>query len=93
MLRRFDSCPFLHIIKNIITMEKPTKTVRVSAGTRIYYFDAHKDKKGQPYISISEIPGNNNPGKKERQRIFIHTEDIDKFADAFEEIAAHIKNS
>lgn len=73
-------------------MEKPTKTVRVSAGTRIYYFDAHKDKKGQPYISISEIPSGHNPGKKERQRIFIHTEDIDKFADAFEEIAAHIKN-
>jgi len=73
-------------------MEKPTKTVRVSAGTRIYYFDAHKDKKGQPYISISEVPTDRNPGKKERQRIFVHVEDIDKVAAAFTDIANHIKN-
>lgn len=73
-------------------MEKPTKTVRVSAGTRIYYFDAHIDKKGQPYISISEVPVDRNPGKKARQRIFVHVEDIDKFAGAFAELANHIKN-
>ncbi|NBJ07215.1 DUF3276 family protein [Alistipes sp. Z76] len=73
-------------------MDKPTKTLRVSAGTRIYYFDAHKDSKGQPYISVSEIPVDRSPGKKQRQRIFIHDEDIDKFSAAFAEIADHIKN-
>lgn len=73
-------------------MEKPTKTVRISAGTRIYYFDVHKDKKGQPYISISEVPVDRNPGKKERQRVFVHTEDIDKFADAFAEIIKYVKS-
>lgn len=73
-------------------MENPTKTVRVSAGTRIYYFDAHKDKKGQPYLSITEVPVDRSPGKKSRQRIFIHAEDIDKFAAAFAEIAKSIKS-
>lgn len=73
-------------------MEKPTKTLSVSAGTRIYYFDAHKDNKGQPYISIAEVPVDRNPGKKHRQRIFVHIEDIDKFANAFAELANHIKN-
>lgn len=73
-------------------MNKPTKTVRVSAGTRIYYFDAHKDKKGQPYISITEVPVDRSPGKKSRQRIFIHAEDLDSFADAFAEIAKSIKS-
>lgn len=73
-------------------MENPTKTVRVSAGTRIYYFDAQKDKKGQPYLSITEVPVDRSPGKKSRQRIFIHAEDLDSFADAFAEIAKSIKS-
>lgn len=73
-------------------MNKPTKTVRVSAGTRIYYFDAQKDKKGQPYLSITEVPVDRSPGKKSRQRIFIHAEDLDSFADAFAEIAKSIKS-
>lgn len=73
-------------------MRKPTKTKSVSAGTRIYYFDAHNDNKGQPYLSISEVPVDRSPGPKRRQRIFIHIEDIEKFADAFNEMAKHIKN-
>ena len=73
-------------------MENPTKTVRVSAGTRLYYIDAHKDKKGQPYISITEVPVDRSPGKKKRQRIFVHAEDIDKFAAALSEVANHVKN-
>lgn len=73
-------------------MENPFKTVCVSAGTRVYYFDAYKDGKGQSYISVSEIPVDRSPGKKQRQRIFIHGEDIDKFSAAFAEIADHIKN-
>lgn len=72
-------------------MNQPTKTIRVSAGTRIYYFDALTDKKEQPYLSISEIPTDSNPGNKKRRRIFIHGEDFGKFAKAFNEIANHIK--
>ncbi|RXE61960.1 DUF3276 family protein [Paramuribaculum intestinale] len=74
-------------------MDKPTKTVRVSAGTRIYYFDAHKDKNGHPYISISEIPGRHNPGSHKRKRVFIHKEDMDKFAGAFAEMVAHVNKN
>lgn len=66
--------------------------MRVSAGTRIYYFDARKDKKGQPYLSIAEVPVDRNPGKKDRQRIFVHVEDIEKFATAFAELSQHIKH-
>ena len=72
-------------------MDKPTKTVSVSAGTRIYYVDARQDKKGRPYVSISEVPLDNNPGKKERQRIFIHHEDLDKVLSALSEVSDHVK--
>lgn len=67
-------------------------TERVSAGTRIYYVDALQDKKGQPYLSISEVPVDRNPGKKERQRIFVHHEDIDRLIDALTKVSTYIKN-
>lgn len=73
-------------------MDKPTISKRISAGTRVYYIDAHTDRKGQPYISISEIPTDKSPGKKKRQRIFLHAENVDQFAQAFAEVANHIKN-
>lgn len=73
-------------------MYKPTISKRISAGTRVYYIDAHTDSKGQHYISISEIPTDKSPGKKKRQRIFLHAENIEKFAQAFAEVANHIKN-
>ena len=76
------------------TMEKePIFTKCVSAGTRVYYMDAHSDKKGQPYISISEVPTRRNPGKKDRRRIFVHMEDITKFAEAFAEVAKYITDN
>ncbi len=74
-------------------MDNPTKAVCVSAGTRVYYIDAHKDTKGQPYLMLTEVPVDRSPGKKKRQRIFIHVEDLDKFAAAFAEVANHVKNN
>lgn len=73
-------------------MDKPTISKRISAGTRVYYIDAHTDRKGQPYMSISEIPTDKSPGKKKRQRIFLHKENIEQFAQAFAEVADQIKN-
>ncbi len=73
-------------------MEKPIKTVSISAGTRVYYLDVHVDSKGQQFIAISEVPTDKHPGKKKRQRIFLHANLIDKFANAFAEIVDHIKN-
>lgn len=74
-------------------MEKPKFTKRVSGGTRLYYIDVHTDRKGADYITISEIPTDKNPARKERQRVFIHREDFDKFAKAFAEVANYIKKS
>lgn len=73
-------------------MDKPTISKCISAGTRVYYIDAHTDCKGQPYMSISEIPTDKSPGKKKRQRIFLHKENIEQFAQAFAEVADKIKN-
>ncbi len=73
-------------------MENLIKSVRVSAGTRVYYFDVHKDKNGHHYLSITEVPVGQNSGKRKRQRIFIHIEDIEKFSDAFNEMAKHTKD-
>lgn len=74
-------------------MNKPTFSKSISAGTRVYYIDARSDSKDQPYISISEIPTDKSPGKKKRQRVFIHAENVEQFARAFAEVADHIKSS
>ena len=71
---------------------QPIITKQVSAGTRIYYLDVHIDKKGQRFLAISEINTSKTSGKKKRQRIFIHAENIDKFAEALVEVANFIKN-
>ena len=74
-------------------MEKnPIKTKRVSAGTRIYYLDAFKDSKGSPYLSISEIPTDKSPGNKKRQRIFVHAQNLETFANALNEMVAELSN-
>lgn len=64
-------------------MEKPKFTEQVSAGTRIYYFDVHIDRKGVPFITCSEIPTKKNPAMKDPERVFVHLEDFDKFAEAY----------
>lgn len=70
---------------------KSIKTKRISAGTRVYYIDAFVDKKGQPFIAISEIPTGKCPGKKKRQRIFIHLENVNKFAKMYREVARFVR--
>lgn len=72
-------------------MEAPIISRCVSAKTRVYYIDAHVDRKGQHYISVSEIPKDKTPGKKERQRVFIHAENMDEFLSALSEVANQIK--
>ena len=72
--------------------KQPIFSKRVSAGTRVYYIDAHVDHKCQPYITLSEIPTDKSPGKKKRQRIFIHFENVDKIAEAFSKVADYVKN-
>ena len=68
-------------------MNEPLFSKRISAGTRVYYIDAHKDRKGQTYISISEIPTDAHPDKeKKRRRIFVHKEVLKSFLDNLTEV-------
>ena len=74
-------------------METPIISMCVSAKKRVYYIDAHVDRKGQHYISLSEIPKDNKPGMKVRQRVFIHADYIDEVLNALSEVSNHIKES
>lgn len=75
-------------------MEQPIFSKRISAGTRVYYIDARVDKGGRKYITLTEIPTSKHPQKnQERQRIFIHSENIDAFAEALAEVAKQLKTS
>ncbi len=74
-------------------MANKNTSISVSAGTRVYYFDMNVDAKGQQYLSISEIPTDHSPGTKKRQRIFVHGDNIARFAEALNEIASnYVKN-
>lgn len=66
-------------------MEKPIFSKCVSTGTRVYYIDVFLDKKQGRYITVSEIPTDRTPGNRKRQRIFIHGQNVERFAEAFAE--------
>ncbi len=70
---------------------KPIFSKKISAGTRVYYFDARQDSKGQCYLTISEIPTDKAPAGKKRQRLFIHAEYLGDFVDAFAELSDAIE--
>lgn len=67
-------------------MNEPTKTIKVSAGTRVYYLDAYTDAKGQEYAVISEVPSDTKPGQKKRQRIIVHANCMERFTQAVDEM-------
>lgn len=71
---------------------KPIFSKSVSAGSRVYYVDVNVDRKGQKYMAITEIPTGKAAQKKKRQRVFVHAENIDRFAQAFAEVSGFIKN-
>lgn len=73
-------------------MENPLFTKRVSAGSRVYYFDVFTDKQGEPYMAISEIPTDVSPGEKKRQRLFIHADAIERIATAFKKASTFMRS-
>lgn len=87
---RFLPAPLIHII----TMEKIKHIISrsISAGTRVYYFDANKDSKGHPYLVITEIHKDGAPGEKKRQKLFIHSDNMDEFISTLTEMAGQIKD-
>lgn len=73
-------------------MEKePLLSVQMSTGTRVYYFDAHKDRKGKFYLAISEIPTDKKPGRKRRSKLFVHSNNLAHFVESLEKITDSIK--
>lgn len=72
-------------------VDKKLFSKKISAGTRVYYLDVDADAKGQPYLSISEIATDKAPEKKRRQQIFVHSENLNAFAKALEEVISFIK--
>lgn len=72
---------------------KPIFSKSVSAQTRVYYIDTHKDRTGQSYLTISEIPKDKTPGNKKRQRVFVHANNADAFLEAIQEAVKTIKKN
>ncbi|MDO4707721.1 MAG: DUF3276 family protein [Porphyromonadaceae bacterium] len=60
----------------------------VKAGSRFYYIDAKQDASGNYYMVMSESRVGSPTGVRERQRIFVYQEDIEKFVLALEEVSA-----
>ncbi|MDO4692074.1 MAG: DUF3276 family protein [Porphyromonadaceae bacterium] len=58
----------------------------VKAGSRFYYLDAKQDQQGNNYLVISESRINARTGQRERQRIFVYEEDINKFVQGLGEV-------
>ncbi len=71
---------------------EPIFSKRVSAGSRVYYIDAHVDRQNQQYITIAEIRKGNLARDERRQQIFIHAENIAKIIGAIAEVALHNHN-
>ena len=71
-------------------MDKPKFSKFASGGSRIYYFDVYEDKKGSPFVCISEIPTDRDKGSKKRHRIFVHSDHLEGFREALNAAVEHI---
>ena len=65
------------------------KSVKLNAGSRTFYFDVRADKQGNRYVSIAEVPNSNS--KRQRHRIFIYEEDLEKFREALADAIKLVK--
>lgn len=76
-------------------MEKEKDTLFsqfLSAGTRVYYFDAKVDVNGNLYMALSEIPTDKASKLKKRQRLFVPQCKIDAYVEAINKVAEFIKS-
>ena len=62
---------------------------RVRAGSRTYYFDIKKNSKNDNYLVISESKRVGDENEKQRHRIMVFEEDIEKFAHSFFQIVKY----
>ena len=67
---------------------------RVRAGSRTYYFDIKKNSKDDNYLVISESKRMGEDNEKQRHRIMVFEEDIEKFSNSFFQVVSYfLKNS
>lgn len=67
---------------------------RVRAGSRTYYFDIKKNSKSDNYLVISESKRVGDDNEKQRHRIMVFEEDIEKFSHSFFQVVTYfLKNS
>lgn len=70
----------------------------VKAGKRMYYLDVKRDRKGELYISMTESKRMKDQGDPmhpifEKHKIFLYHEDLERFANAFSEVADYTRNN
>lgn len=70
----------------------------VKAGKRIYYLDVKCDRKGDYYISMTESKRVKEATVVaqpvfEKHKIFLFSEDLDKFVTAFREVAQYVRDN
>ena len=67
---------------------------RVRAGSRTYYFDVKKNTKDDNYLVISESKRMKDDNEKQRHRIMVFEEDIEKFSHSFFQVISYfLENS
>ena len=67
---------------------------RVRAGSRTYYFDIKKNSKEDNYLVISESKKTREESEKQRHRIMVFEEDIEKFSNSFFQVVSYfLENS
>ena len=67
---------------------------RVRAGSRTYYFDIKKNSKEDNYLVISESKKTRDENEKQRHRIMVFEEDIEKFSNSFFQVVSYfLENS
>lgn len=61
----------------------PVFSSRIRAGSRTYYFDVKKNSKDDFYLVVSESKRTREETEKQRNRIMVFEEDLEKFVDSF----------
>lgn len=60
-------------------------TTKVSAGSRVYFFDIKESREGKKYLTISE-----KNAKNERNRIMVFEENVQEFQAEFEKSVGYL---
>ncbi|MDH4127230.1 MAG: PUR family DNA/RNA-binding protein, partial [Spirochaetota bacterium] len=79
---------------NDVEERKEVFSSRVRAGSRTYYFDIKKNTKEDNYLVISESKRVKDESEKQRHRIMVFEEDIEKFSYSFFQVVSYfLENS